>query len=180
MTHNVNSDGSPRLLDQVRNAIQVRHYSIRTEQAYVHWIKKYIYFHKKKHPKDMGDAEITAFLSYLATTKNVSASTQNQALNALVFLYRKVLETDVGVFKELVRAKKPKRLPVVLTHDESIEVLSHIQGMNGVMANLLYGSGLRLMECVRLVLKILILNLSKLRLERVKAKKIGLRFYLTH
>ena len=146
-------EGSPRLLDQVKNAIQVRHYSIRTEQAYVHWVKRYIYFHNKKHPKDMGDIEITAFLSHLASKKNVSASTQNQALNALVFLYRKVLDIDVGVFKELVRAKKPKRLPVVMTHEEATEVLSHIHGMNGVMANLLYGSGLRLMECVRLRIK---------------------------
>ena len=153
MTNQTNGEDSPRLLDQVRSAIQVRHYSIRTEQAYVHWIKNYIYFHKKKHPKDMGDVEITAYLSHLASTKNVSASTQNQALNALVFLYRKVLDIDVGVFKDLVRAKKPKRLPVVLTHDEAREVLSHIHGMNGVMANLLYGSGLRLMECVRLRIK---------------------------
>jgi len=162
---------SPRLLDQVKNAIQVRHYSIRTEQAYVHWIKNYIYFHKKKHPKDMGDAEITAFLSYLATTKNVSASTQNQALNALVFLYRKVLEIEVGVFKELVRAKKPKRLPVVLTHDEAIEVLSHINGMNGVMANLLYGSGLRLMECVRLRIKDIDFKFKHITVREGKGKK---------
>lgn len=146
-------EGSPRLLVQVKNAIQVRHYSIRTEQAYLHWVKRYIYFHNKKHPKEMGDIEITEFLSHLASKKNVSASTQNQALNALVFLYRKVLDVEVGVFKELVRAKKPKRLPVVMTHEEATEVLSHIQGMTGVMANLLYGAGLRLMECVRLRIK---------------------------
>ena len=126
MSNQTNGEQSPRLLDQVKKAIQVRHYSIRTEQAYIHWIKNYIYFHKKKHPKDMGDVEITAFLSHLASVKNVSASTQNQALNALVFLYRKVLDKDVGVFKDLVRAKKPKRLPVVLTQDEAKEVLSHI------------------------------------------------------
>lgn len=153
MTNQTNGVESPRLLDQVKKAIQVRHYSIRTEQAYVHWVKNYIYFHNKKHPKDMGDAEITAFLSHLASKKKVSASTQNQALNALVFLYRKVLDIDVGVFKDLVRAKQPKRLPVVLSHDEALDVLSHIDGVNRVMAGLLYGSGLRLMECVRLRIK---------------------------
>lgn len=153
MSNEISGDNSPRLLDQVKHAIQVRHYSIRTEQAYVHWIKNYIYFHNKKHPNEMGDDEISAFLSHLATTKNVSASTQNQALNALVFLYRKVLDIDVGAFKGLVRAKQPKRLPVVLSHDEAIEVLSHIEGMSSLMANLLYGSGLRLMECVRLRIK---------------------------
>ena len=153
MLNQSNGDNPPRLLDQVRKAIQVRHYSIRTEQAYIHWVKNYIYFHKKKHPKEMGDVEISAFLSYLASERNVSASTQNQALNALVFLYRKVLGIEVGVFKDLERAKKPKRLPVVLTHDEANEILSHIDGMVGVMARMLYGSGLRLMECVRLRIK---------------------------
>lgn len=171
MTHQANGDNPPRLLEQVKNAIQVRHYSIRTEQAYVHWIKNYIYFHKKKHPKDMGDVEITAFLSHLASTKNVSASTQNQALNALVFLYRKVLDIEVGVFKDLVRAKKPKRLPVVLSHDEAIEVLSHIDGMNGVMANLLYGSGLRLMECVRLRIKDIDYKFKQITVRDGKGKK---------
>lgn len=171
MSNQTNGEQSPRLLDQVKKAIQVRHYSIRTEQAYIHWIKNYIYFHKKKHPKDMGDVEITAFLSHLASVKNVSASTQNQALNALVFLYRKVLDKDVGVFKDLVRAKKPKRLPVVLTHDEAKEVLSHIEGMNGVMANLLYGSGLRLMECVRLRIKDIDFKFKQIIVREGKGKK---------
>lgn len=171
MTNLTNGGASPRLLDQVKNAIQVRHYSIRTEQAYVHWVKNYIYFHKKKHPKDMGDVEITAFLSHLASTKNVSASTQNQASNALVFLYRKVLDIEVGVFKELVRAKKSKRLPVVLTHDEATDVLSYINGMNGVMANLLYGSGLRLMECVRLRIKDIDFKFKQIIVREGKGKK---------
>ncbi len=171
MTHQTNGDNSPRLLEQVKNAIQLRHYSIRTEQAYVHWIKKYIYFHNKKHPKDMGDVEITAFLSHLATARNVSASTQNQALNALVFLYRKVLDIEVGVFKDLVRAKKPKRLPVVLSHDEAMDVLNHIDGMNGVMANLLYGSGLRLMECVRLRIKDVDYKFKQITVRNGKGKK---------
>lgn len=171
MNNQDNGEQPPRLLEQVKNAIQVRHYSIRTEQAYVHWIKNYIYFHKKKHPKDMGDVEITEFLSHLATKKNVSASTQNQALNALVFLYRKVLDIEVGVFKELVRAKKPKRLPVVLSHDEAIEVLSHIEGMNSIMANLLYGSGLRLMECVRLRIKDIDFKFKQITVRNGKGNK---------
>lgn len=164
-------DTAPRLLDQVISAIQVRHYSIRTEQAYVRWIKNYIYFHNKQHPKDMGDEEITAYLSHLASVKNVSASTQNQALNALVFLYRKVLEIEVGCFKDLVRAKTPKRIPVVLSHDEAIDVLSHIDGMKWLMASLLYGSGLRLMECVRLRIKDIDYKFKQITVRDGKGKK---------
>ena len=166
-----NLDNSPRLLVQVKNAIQVRHYSIRTEQAYVRWIKNYIYFHNKKHPNEMGDEEITAYLSHLASTKNVSAATQNQALNALVFLYRKVLEIEVGVFKDLVRAKRPKRLPVVLSHDEALDVLSNINGMPWVMASLLYGSGLRVMECVRLRIKDIDYKFKQITVRDGKGKK---------
>lgn len=171
MFNQPNGDNPPRLLDQVKKAIQVRHYSIRTEQAYIHWVKNYIYFHKKKHPKEMGDVEISAFLSYLASERNVSASTQNQALNALVFLYRKVLGIEVGVFKDLERAKKPKRLPVVLSHDEAIDVLSHIEGTSSVMANLLYGSGLRLMECVRLRIKDIDFKFKQITIRNGKGKK---------
>lgn len=171
MSSHTNGENPPRLLDQVRKAIQVRHYSIRTEQAYVHWVKRYIYFHNKKHPKEMGDADISAFLSYLASVKNVSASTQNQVLNALVFLYRKVLDIEVGVFKDLERAKKPKRLPVVLTHDEANEILSHIDGMTGVMARMLYGSGLRLMECVRLRIKDIDFKYKHILIRDGKGKK---------
>lgn len=166
-----NLDNSPRLLVQVKNAIQVRHYSIRTEQAYVRWIKNYIYFHNKKHPNEMGDEEITAYLSHLASTKNVSAATQNQALNALVFLYRKVLEIEVGVFKDLVRAKRPKRLPVVLSHDEALDVLSNINGMPWLMASLLYGSGLRVMECVRLRIKDIDYKFKQITVRDGKGKK---------
>jgi integron integrase len=144
---------APRLMDQVCETLRFYHYAYNTEKSYVEWILKFIRFSGKKHPREMGKFEIERFLSHLAVNRDVAASTQNQALNALVFLSRKVLERDVGVFKDLVRAKKPKRLPVVLTHDEAKEVLSHIEGMNGVMANLLYGSGLRLMECVRLRIK---------------------------
>jgi len=171
MTNVANGDNSPRLLEQVKNAIQIRHYSIRTEQAYIRWIKNYIYFHNKKHPREMGDEEITAYLSHLASTKNVSAATQNQALNALVFLYRKVLEIDVGCFKELVRAKNSKRIPVVLSHDEALDVLSHIDGMPWVMASLLYGSGLRLMECVRLRIKDIDYKFKQITVRDGKGKK---------
>lgn len=171
MTNQANGDNPPRLLQQVKNAIQVRHYSIRTEQAYVRWIKNFIYFHDKKHPKDMGDNEITAYLSYLASIRNISAATQNQALNALVFLYRKVLDIEVGVFKELVRAKASKRIPVVLSHDEAVDVLSHIDGMNGIMARLLYGSGLRVMECVRLRIKDIDYKFKQITVRDGKGKK---------
>jgi len=143
----------PRLLDEVRQTCRVRHYSIRTEKAYIHWIKRYIYFHNKRHPKDMGADEINAFLSWLAVTKNVAAATQNQALNALVFLYHQVLKTDPGDFGDVVRAKKPKRLPVVLSREEVVAVLLNLHGEEWLMANLLYGSGLRLMECLRLRVK---------------------------
>lgn len=143
----------PKLLDQVREAIRVRHYSIRTEQAYVGWIKRFIFFHGKRHPGDMGKAEISAFLSHLAVKGKVAASTQNQALNAILFLYREVLKRDVGWLDEVERAKKPSRLPVVFTPSEARKILALLPKDKWVMASLLYGSGLRLMECVRLRVK---------------------------
>ncbi len=143
----------PRLLDQVRELCRVRHYSPRTEKAYIHWIKRYIYYHNKKHPKDMGAAEINAFLSYLATFRKVAASTQNQALNALVFLYSQVMKIDPGDFGDVVRAKKPKRLPVVLSRGEVAAVLENLHGEPWLVGGLLYGSGLRLMESIKLRVK---------------------------
>ncbi|ADJ27049.1 integron integrase [Nitrosococcus watsonii] len=140
----------PKLLDQVREAIRVRHYSIRTEQAYLGWIKRFIFFHGKRHPGDMGKAEISAFLTHLAIKGKVAASTQNQALNAILFLYREVLKRDVGWLDEVERAKKPSRLPVVFTPNEVRKVLALLPQGKWVMASLLYGSGLRLMECMRL------------------------------
>ena len=142
-----------KLLDQVREAIRTKHYSIRTEQAYVDWIRRYILFHDKRHPKDMGSAEIAAFLTHLAVEKNVAASTQNQALSALLFLYRHVLEKELVGSIDAVRAKKPKRLPTVLTKEEAFRVIGFLSGTHQLMAKLLYGSGLRLMECVRLRVK---------------------------
>jgi integron integrase len=141
-----------KLLDQVRDAIRLKHYSIRTEQAYVNWIKRYIHFHNVRHPADMGAPEVQAFLTHLAVEGNVAASTQNQALSALLFLYNVVLHQDLGPI-DAMRAKKPKRLPSVLTKEEVHRVLGHMSGTHLLMAKLLYGSGLRLMECLRLRVK---------------------------
>ena len=147
------SGQQPKLLDQVRSAIRIRHYSIRTEEAHVQWIKRFILFHNKRHPKDMGGPEINAFLSHLAVNGNVAASTQNQALCAILFLYKQVLDQDPGRLEGVVRAKKPTRLPVVFTVEEVRAILMRLQGTGWLMASLLYGSGLRLMECVRLRVK---------------------------
>jgi len=143
----------PKLLDQVRQAIRTRHYSYRTEKAYVHWIKRFIFFHDKRHPIEMGEAEIAQFLSSLASDAHVSASTQNQALNALLFLYKEILEKKIGLIQGVVRAKRPARLPVVLTKEEVKRVLDCLSGDPWLMAMLLYGAGLRLMECCRLRIK---------------------------
>jgi integron integrase len=141
-----------KLLDQVRDAIRVKHYSLRTEKTYVDWIKRFVLFHNKRHPREMGATEIEQFLTYLALNENVAASTQNQALSAILFLYRDVLHQDLGNINA-VRAKKPKRLPVVLTRDEVQRILTHLSGEYRLMAQLLYGSGLRLIECIRLRVK---------------------------
>lgn len=141
------------LLEQVRAALRVRHYSIRTEQAYLGWIRRFILFHGKRHPAAMGVSEISAFLNHLACERRVSASTQNQALCALVFLYKAVLEIPLEDLEGLVRAKRARRLPVVLTSEEIIRLLSQLQGAQWLMAALLYGSGLRLLECLRLRVK---------------------------
>lgn len=143
----------PKLLDQVQNTIRLKHYSIRTEQSYIQWIKRFIIFHNKRHPKDMGEKEITEFLTHLAVRENVSSSTQNQALCALLFLYREVLQEDIGWLDDIERAKRSKRLPVVFTREEAKKILLRLEGTKWLMASLLYGTGLRLMECVRLRVK---------------------------
>jgi integron integrase len=143
----------PKLLDQVRARIRVKHYSIRTEDQYVHWIKRFIYFHDKRHPREMGAAEVEAFLSDLAVNGRVAASTQNQALSALLFLYKEVLEIALPWLDNITRAKPSKHLPVVLTPAEVRAVLDRMDGVYGLMARLLYGTGMRLMECVRLRVK---------------------------
>ena len=142
-----------RLLDRVKQATRVRHYSLRTEQVYVSWIKKFIRFHNNRHPCEMGELEITRFLTYLATERNVSASTQNQALSAILFLYREVLKEHIPWLDDVVRAKKPKRLPVVLSKNVIIDLLNELTSTNKLVAYLLYGSGLRLMEGLRLRVK---------------------------
>jgi integron integrase len=142
-----------KLLDQVRDVIRLKHYSIRTEEAYVTWIRRFILFRKKRHPSEMGEQEISEFLTHLAVQERVAASTQNQALNAIVFLYRAVLKRDLGEIRGIQWAKRPARLPVVFTKEEAKAVLDHLEGTKWLMASLLYGSGLRLMECLRLRVK---------------------------
>jgi len=148
-----NQNTPPKLLDQMRDRIRVKHYSIRTETQYIQWAKRFILFHNKRHPQEMGVTEVEAFLTHLAVDGHVSASTQNQALSALLFLYKEVLAIDLPWLNNVVRAKQPQRLPVVLTRSEVREVLARMKGMHGLMANMLYGTGMRLMECVRLRVK---------------------------
>jgi len=143
----------PKLLDQVRLAIRARHYSQSTEEAYVAWIKRFIFFHGVRHPAEMGEPEINQFLTDLAANKKVSASTQNQALSALLFLYQRVLEKPLEWVNPAVRAKKPKRLPVVLTREEVRRILDLMDGAPKLVATLLYGAGLRLHECLELRFK---------------------------
>jgi integron integrase len=143
----------PKLLDQVRQAILTRHYSPKTEESYVHWIKRFIFFNNKRHPVEMAEPEIARFLSALATESKVSGSTQNQALNALLFLYHQVLGKEIGYVNGVVRAKKAPRLPVVLTRGEVHGLFNHLDSREKIMATLLYGAGLRLMECCRLRVK---------------------------
>jgi len=130
-----------------------KHYSIHTENAYVDWTKRFILFHGKRHPQEMGEAEISQFLTHLAVDRNVAASTQNQALNALVFLYKQVLKKELGHFGDIERAKKPKNLPTVMSQAETARVLGLMTGRHALMAKLLYGCGLRIKECVRLRVK---------------------------
>jgi integron integrase len=138
------------LIRQLRVALRSRHYSPRTEQAYCLWVKRYVRFHRMRHPNEMGEAEINAFLTHLAVRRHVAASTQNQALAALLFLYRHVLGRSIGDLGDVVRARRPQRLPVVLTRDEVKAVLAHLDGDIVLIAGLLYGAGLRLGECLRL------------------------------
>ena len=142
-----------KLLENVRRHMRTKHLSMRTEQAYLHWIKRFILYNKKRHPAEMGSAEINAFLTHLAVNAGLAASTQNQALNAVVFLYREVIGREIEDIGPFTRAKKGSKLPVVLSVDEVKSVFEHLEGTYKLMASLLYGSGLRLMECVRLRVK---------------------------
>ena len=144
---------APRLLDIVRQTCRRKHYSPRTEQAYLYWIRKFIRHNLPHHPRELGESEITAYLNYLATDRKVAASTQNQALSALLFLYKEILKVDLAWLENVVRAKRPKRLPVVLTRTEVRRLLEQLTNYTWLMASLLYGAGLRLNECVQLRVK---------------------------
>jgi len=140
----------PKLLDRLSEALRSRHYSRRTEQSYCHWVKRFIYFHNIRNPAEMAEPEINAFLTHLAVKEKVSASTQNQALSALLFLYRHVLGREIGDLGELIRARKSRHIPVVMTREEVKAVLANLAGDKWLMASLMYGCGMRLMECLRL------------------------------
>lgn len=161
----------PRLLDQVKEALRYRHYSLRTERTYIHWIKRYIYFHKLRHPREMGAQEVTQFLSFLAVEGEVSSSTQNQALAALLFLYKQVLDIELPWMDDITRSKRPKRLPTVLTRNEVTALLNHVSVRHALMARMIYGSGLRLMECQRLRVKDLDLERRELVVREGKGGK---------
>jgi integron integrase len=151
--HAIDAVKSPKLLEQVRDKIRLKRYSLRTEQSYLDWIKRFILFHGKRHPNEMGIAEIEAFLSHLVTKGNVAASTQNQAKSAILFLYRQVLNIELDDFSNIAHAKTPKRLPVVLTVNETRQLLACLKGVYLLIGNLLYGTGMRLLECLRLRVK---------------------------
>lgn len=161
----------PRLLDRVRTACRRRHYSMRTEQAYVSWTRRYVLFHDRRHPDELDERHVTAFLNHLAVDRQVAASTQNQALNALVFLYEQVLGCEMGELQGLVRARRPKRLPVVLTRDEVAALLDRITGTNALVAGLLYGAGLRLSEALRLRVKDLDFDYAQIVVRQGKGAK---------
>jgi integron integrase len=161
----------PKLLDQVREAIRVRHYGRRTEEAYVLWIRRFVIFHGKRHPAELGAAEVSAFLSHLATREHVSASTQNQALSAVLFLYRAVLRRELGDLPSVARARTPERLPVVLSRREVAKVLGEMAGPVRLIASLLYGSGLRLSECLELRVKDVDFDARQIVVRRGKGAK---------
>jgi integron integrase len=160
-----------KLLDQLRDTIRIKHYSYSTEKTYIHWAKRYILFHNKRHPAEMGVLEIEVFLSHLAQEANVSASTQNQAFNALLFLYRNVLQIELAAPIHALRAKRAQHLPTVLSKTEVNQVLSGMQGLHQLMARLLYGCGLRLMECLRLRVKDIDFEQSQIIVREGKGEK---------
>jgi integron integrase len=161
----------PKLLDQVRGKIRLKHYSIRTEQAYTDWIKRFILHFGKKHPRDMGAAEVGQFLTHLAVNGRVSASTQNQAKCALLFLYKEVLAIELPWLGNVEQAKVPKRLPVVLTRDEIQAILSRLTGTQWLIASLLYGTGMRIMECLRLRVQDVDIKRSEILIRNGKGSK---------
>lgn len=160
-----------RLMEEAREAFRVRHYSYRTEVTYLKWIKRFIRYHDNRHPRELGPAEIQGFLTHLATQRRVSASTQNQALSAILFLYKKVLGIDLPFLDEIVRAKRPRRVPTVLTHAEALKVLDLMSGPFELMARLLYGSGLRVSECLGLRVQDLDFRYLQLTVRNAKGAK---------
>ena len=161
---------STKLLDRVRYRIRVKGYSIRTEQSYVSWIRRFILFHNKRHPNDMGKGEIEAYLTHLAVNRHVSPSTQNQAFNALLFLYRHVLEIEFPETINAYRSKRPARLPTVLTKSETMKIISMITGFHQTMVKILYGSGLRAIECIRRRVKDLDFDMKQIIVRDGKGK----------
>ena len=160
-----------KLMDQVSDVMRLKHYAFRTEQTYVSWIKRFIFFHDKKHPREMGQPEVEAFLTWLAVEKHVSKSTQNQAFNALIFLYREVLKKPLEGRINSVRSFKKQRLPIVMSKEETQRVLSGMSGTTQLMAKLLYGGGLRLMECIRLRIKDIDFKINEIRVHSGKGDK---------
>ena len=143
----------PKLLDRLRDRIRLKHYSIRTEKAYLDWNRRFILFHNKKHPRNMGTQEVEQFLTYLAVNGRVASSTQNQALSAILFMYKEVLKIELPWLKDVTRAKRSEKIPLVFSKNEIQKLLAKLDGTNWIMAHLLYGAGLRLMECLRLRVK---------------------------
>jgi len=141
---------APKLMERMTLALRARHYSLRTEQAYAHWVRRFVFFHNLRHPATMAEPEINAFLTHLAVDGKVSSSTQNQALSAILFLYRHIIGREVGRIGDVIRAQRPRRLPVVMSREEVKLVISYLYGEKKIIATLLYGSGMRLMECLRL------------------------------
>jgi integron integrase len=181
------STKKPRLLAEVHNVARMRHFSIRTEQAYVNWIRRFILFHQKRHPRDMGEAEIRTFISHLAVEGEISASTQTVALSALLFLYRDVLKKELPYVSNIERAQKPKRLPLVFTRDETKRILATLEGAHWLVVGLLYGAGLRVMECLRLRVKDVDFTYGQITVRDGKGEKdrvtmlpVGLREPLEH
>lgn len=165
-------DGTkPRLLEQVRQSLRLRHYSYRTEEQYLGWIRRFILFHHKRHPDSMGAAEVEAFLSDLAVRGEVAAATQNQALAALIYLYRHVLDQELPWLNEIVRARRPRRVPLVLSREETRAVLAQLPGVHWLIGTLLYGGGLRLMECLRLRVQDIDFSYSRITVRNGKGGK---------
>lgn len=165
------STSKKKLLDQVRDALRLKQYAYRTEKAYVAWIRRFILFHQKRHPRDMGVDEVTAFLTHLAVDRHVAPSTQNQALSALLFLYRTVLQRPLQLGDGIVSARKPRRLPTVLSPNEVHMVLGQIRGVPGLVARLLYGSGMRISEALQLRVKDLAFDRQEIVVRDGKGRK---------